>query len=279
MRLIKKINFKRAKELSQFKKIKMIFEKIKEEAIDTNKIKNIKDLKRLHYYLVIEYVNLVNEKINYNKIFPNNGKERSVTVDYNILLNEQEKLKKYIANKKDTEPEYFKKLGFINEVTHCYLIATPKKNALAINKADLNKTDLFITIKLNFKYLPEEFKQLCNSYAKEKCDALEKERIEYDKFMRLDADEKDVKIQDILLQINPSTSLDYYDHNKKDVAINSYVDLPHNSGQTMDIAIENNLNKIWNISFLTIIMEGAIKKENYELCAKIRDRISLLESR
>ncbi len=281
MRLVKKVKFNTIKEINQFKKLDNSFKKCKEKE-DKNLLSNVKDISRLNFYFVIEYINIIHEKINYDKIFPENKEGRHSKIDYNILMEEQDKLKKYINDKHTKCPEYFKKLGILNEVVGCFVIGTTKKNISSIAKLDIIKKENCISYKFDLKNLPREFEQMCIDFATNKQDFIEKEHEEFEKFMKLSNEEQDNIIQDILYKIqNPPIIFLENPTEESLIEDGGFQDFLDNSSQTatttIEMAAEKSIENINDISFLNVMLKTALNKENYELCAKIRDRIALLK--
>lgn len=263
MKLVRKIKFKRAKEISIFKKIESNFLKVKDENCkNPNSIKSAQDISKLHFYLVLEYINLIDEKIDYDKIFPDNPLGNNTLIDFNNLVEEQEKLKSYIQKSQQKGPSYFKNIGILNEVIGCYMLATPYKHLKKIKNLDFkNKTnDSFIAVKFDFKKLPGEFEKICIGYAKNKSSFLRKEKEEFQNFLNLSNEEQD-SILDEMMENIQSPYLDF--DTSKQVS----------SATTIQFAAENSINQIYNIDFLLSMLASAEESENYELCIKIRDRI------
>lgn len=276
MRLVKKIKFKRAQQISQFKKIECSFNKIKSETSENpSNIRYHKDISTLNFYLVVEYVNLINEKIDYNRIFPENPLGHNSIIDYNNLLEEQEKLKEHIDKNKDKGPDYFKKMGILNEIVGCYFIATTKKNVRSIKKIDFNNKDISIVLRFDTDTLPKEFKKLCEDYAKNKFTSLEKEDDDFQKFMNLNPEEQENILDNLLYNVQFPPIIMYDDISEDDVFYNSDSSNTYSlsTATTIEFAAENNLSKFTDIEFLKGMLTAAVEKENYELCAKIRDRL------
>lgn len=277
MRLIKKVKFSRVKEIVQFKKLDSTFNRLKIKDTECQ-ISNVKDLSRLNFYFIIEYINLIQEKINYKKIFPDtvDGVHRP---NLNILLEEQDKLKKYVDNKQNNSPDFFKKLGILNEVVGCFLIATTKKNISSIQKLDLSKKDQTITIKLDKFNLPKEFEHICLEFSKNQQKFIEKEHEEFERFMKMSNEEKDTIIQDILhnIQFPPILFMDI--QNEEGTEEHTFYEFmknePH-TATTIETAAENSIDHINDKEFLNAMLTAALEKEKYELCAKIRDRLLFL---
>lgn len=283
MRLVKKIKFNRIKEIVQFKKLESNFIKLKDKNFN-GILGTVKDISRLNFYFVIEYINIIHERIDYNKIFPEGNGARHSIVDFDILMQEQDKLKKYINDKQLKGPEYFKKLGILNEVVGCFVVATIKKNIRSIKKLDFTKKEHSIAIKIDINKLPKEFEQICIDFSKHKQTFIEKEHEEFEKFMRLSNEEQDTIIQDILynMQFPPIIFMDLPVENNDDEC---YQDIhfqdfyePH-TATTIEIAAENTIETTNNETFLNGMMQSALDNENYELCARIRDRLQVLKEK
>ncbi len=283
MRLVKKVKFNRIKEILQFKKLESNFVKLKEKNFD-GILSTVKDISRLNFYFVIEYINIIHEKIDYNKIFPEGNGARHSIVDFDILMQEQDKLKKYINDKQLKGPTYFKKLGILNEVVGCFVVATIKKNIRSIKNLDFGKKEHSITVKIDVNKLPKEFEQICIDFSKNKQSSIEKEHEEFEKFMRLSNEEQDTIIQDILhnMQFPPIIFMDLSVENHDD---EFYLDgtfhekNKSNTATTIEIAAENTIETTNNETFLTGMMQSALDAENYELCARIRDRLQILKEK
>lgn len=271
MRLVRKIQFNRIQQLPQFESICKKFNEIK-SSTEVNGIAKIDDVSKLNFYVVIEFMSIV-DKIDYSKIFPDNNH----IVDFNSLLSEQKKVSDYIRKKRDNYPEIFKKLGQLNEVIGCYIIATKKKGIQSVTSKNTINT---ISIKLDNNELPKETNSMCEDFYKSKMDMIIKEQQEFDRFLKLSMEEQDIIISNILqnIQIPPiiftkSSSNSYeYDFElpiKKE-------DIMRNTTKIEDAAIKN-IDKINSIDFLKTLLRTSVEREKYELCAQIRDRINILE--
>ncbi len=267
MRLVKKLKFKRVKELHIFKKLKNSFLKLKiQNQTNERNITTCEDLSKLNYFVVLEYINLINDKINYKKIFPKSDLGSNSIVDFNNLVQEQEKLKVYIQKNKNRGPVYFKNLGVINEVQGCYIVATTHKHPKKVK--DLNfknkNNNEFLFIKFDFKKLPKEFEKICFEYHMKKNQNLEKEKEEFENFLNLSNDEQDIIIENLFNDIQgPFVNEGELEKiNKTPV-----------TATTIQFAAENKINQINDLDFLFNMLQSSEDIENYELCAKIRDRI------
>jgi hypothetical protein len=267
MKLVRKIKFKRAKEISLFKKLEASFIKVKDENCkNPNSVKSVSDISKLNFYLVLEYINLIDEKIDYDKIFPDNPIGKNTVIDFNNLVEEQEKLKSYIQKSQQKGPSYFKNIGILNEVMGCYMLATPHKHLKKIKNLDFkNKSNEdFIMVKFDLKKLPFEFEKICLGYAKNQSSFLKKEKEEFQNFINLSTEEQDNILDEMMGNIQ-SPYLDF--------DISKQV----SSATTIQFAAENSINQIYNIDFLLSMLASAEESENYELCIKIRDRICELK--
>jgi hypothetical protein len=261
-------------QLPQYKKVLSIFDKFKEDTnIDKhNSIKRTKDPSKLNYFFAIEYENIFKKKFNFKNIFDKNSKKNN-SIDLDKLIEEKEKIEKYIQEKKVNEPSCFKKLGLLNEVVGCYLVGTNKKSVNHIRDLDFKNKNNLILIKLDYKNLPKEIDDLCNEFHKKTQDQLKKEKEEFEKFSKLNAEEQDNFINNILDNINPP-SLITIDNLNVDYSFFS------NSGFTFyDGLSEKNIQIINNIEFLEALKLNAEEKEQYEFCAKIRDRLDEIKSK
>lgn len=266
MKLVRKITFRRVKEFPQFE---IIANKFKEAKIANgrNGIAKIASLSDLNYYVVVEYSNVV-DRISYERIFPKSG-----IVDYDALALEQKKLCEHIIRRNCNYPEIFKLLGSVNEVTGCYLVATKKNN---VELLTTKNTPNNISIKLSLDALPREVELMCSLYSDNMKTPINEERAEFEKFIKISFEEQDVVLQSVLLNVQ------LYPVMISEGAISSHsVDNQQNSTEMRqantpirieDIASKNVAN-ITSIEFLGMLLQASESKENYELCAKIRDRI------
>lgn len=279
MRLIKKIKFKRAKEIALFKKAESIFQDSKDENCKSPKsISFYSDISGLNFFLVLDYINLINEKINYNKIFPKNPIGENTIIDFNNLVEEQRSLKKYIEEKQHRGPEFFKKLGFLNEVVGCYLIATTHKNFKKIKNFNFkNKTSKdYICCRFDYRgRLPKEFEKMCHDFSKENKKSFEKERDEFKVFLSLSEEEQDNILDNMLNEIQ-FPEKEFIENDNDDTNSNSFISHGLATATTIQFAAEQSIDKIFSKDFLSNMLFSAEEKEDYELCAKIRDRIFFL---
>lgn len=268
MKIIKKITFRRAKSLAgEFEPIQEKFLELKKEG-DKEGVSRVDSLSKLNFFIVVEYINMA-DKINYNKIFPNDD----FIVDIEGLLNEQDKVIQHINKRKSAYPEIFRKLGLIHEVTGCFLIATRKTS---INNISTKNTKNTISIRIHNSSLPKEIFQMCNEYHEIKCDVFKKEQEEFERFNKLSFEEEDIILQNILQNVNSGSAEFFYSSENND-NLNDKEPLSGYTIVKMEDAFSQNIDRITSIEFLRSLLDKALDKENYEFCAKIRDRLSFLE--
>ncbi len=269
MKIIKKITFRRAKSLlEEFNLIQEKFLEIKNNGGEEG-VSRIESVANLNYFIVIEYINMA-DKINYGKIFPNND----FIVDVEGLLNEQDKVIQLINKRKEGYPEVFQKLGLVHEVTGCFLIATRKTS---INNVSTKNTKNTISIKIKNSSLPREIIQMCNEYNDVKSDVIKKEQEEFNRFNKLSFEEQDIILQNILQNANTGSVEFFYssesiENQSKSEPLSGYTTVK------MEDVFSQNIERITSVEFLKSLLNKALDKENYEFCAKIRDRLSFLES-
>ena len=268
MKIIKKITFRRAKSLSTE------FELIQQKFLEINKnggeegIARISSVSELNYFIVLEYINIA-DKINYEKIFPNDD----FIVDIEGLLNEQDKVIQHINKRKDQYSQIFHKLGIMHEVTGCFVIATRKTN---INNISTKNTKNTISIKIKNKSFPREVIQMCNEYYDVKSDTIKKEQEEFDRFNKLSFEEHDIILQNILQNAN-SNSVEFFYSSESEDSKNKEDSLSGYTNMKLADAFSQNIERITSVEFLKSLLNKAVSKENYEFCAKIRDRLAFLE--
>jgi hypothetical protein len=266
MKIIKKITFRRAKSLSnEFKLVQDKFLEIKNNGGEEG-ISRTDSLSKLNYFIVVEYVNMA-DKINYEKIFPNDD----FVVDVEGLLNEQDKVIQQINKRKDFYPDVFKKLGIIHEVTGCFLIATRKTSMTNVSTKNTKNT---ISVRMNKDSLPKEITEMCNEYNDVKSEIFQKEQQEFERFNKLSFEEQDIILQNILQNVNAgSTDFFYTSESREDKSepISGYTSIK------MEDAFSQNIERITSVEFLNSLLNKALDKENYEFCAKIRDRLFFLK--
>lgn len=272
MKIIKKITHRRAKALPEYTLIQEKFDEIKsksKKAGDKSEgIERSESIDKLNFFIVLEYINMA-DRIDYSRIFPNDD----FIIYVEGLLNEQDKIIQHINKRKANYPDMFYKLGFVNEVIGCFLIATRKGN---LNNISTKNTKNTISIKIKNAF-PREIKEMCNDYLLTKSEASEREQEEFIRFSRLSFDERDIILQNIIETASNNTFAFFYppDNRKKNT--------PSQSGSTGAVKLEDvfnqNIEKITSVEFLASLLKKAEDKENYEFCAKIRDRLEILKSK
>lgn len=274
MRLIRKITFKRVTQLPQYKKVLSLFDKFKENPdIDRhNSIKKTKDASTLNYFIVVDFENVIKKKINFKNFIEREPGTDKEIVNINKLIEEKEKIEKSIQERSQTQPPFFNKLGMMNEVNGCYLIGANKKSISHIRDLDLRAKNNFIIVKLDNKKLPKEIEEMCIQFHEKTQEKMRREQEEFEKFSKMNQDEQDRYINEILNNVNlPPPSIVFLEKIKFDYANDKFL---QTSGFTFfDGFSEKNIQNIENVEFLEALLNNAVEKEQYEFCAKIRDRI------
>lgn len=274
MRLIRKITYKRVTQLPQHKKVLSLFDKFKENPdIDRhNSIKKTKDASTLNYFLVLDFENVIKKKINFKNFIEKEPETNREIVNINKLIEEKEKIEKSIFERLESQPNFFSKLGHMNEVNGCYLIGANKKSISHIRDLDLKAKNNFIIVKLDNKKLPKEIEEMCIQFYDKAQEKLRKEQEEFEKFSRMNQEEQDRYINEILNNVNlPPPSIVFIEKIKFDYTNDNFL---QTSGFTFfDGFSEKNIQNIENVEFLEALLKNAVEKEQYEFCAKIRDRI------
>lgn len=268
MKIIKKITFRRAKALSEeFEIIQEKFLELKNKG-GKEGIERIASISKLNFFIVIEYTNMA-DKINYEKIFPNDD----FIVDIEGLLNEQDKVIQHINKRKEDYPEIFHKLGIIHEVTGCFIIATRKVN---INNISTKNTKNTISVRINNSFLPKEVFKMCDEYYDVKSEIIKKEEEEFNRFKKISFEEQDIILQNILQNAN-SGSVDFFYSSELDESKSKDESLSGYTAVKLQDAFSQNIERVTSVDFLKSLLKKALNKENYEFCAKIRDRLTFLE--
>lgn len=263
MRIAKSISYEEAKGLRRFsllrKKINKSIEKYPEGSIS-----NLKDIKYLNYFLVIDCKDVSDEFgfDNKNNLGP-------------FLFGSKEKNKKFIEHikKKNSEPYYFKKIGLLYDISGCYIVATTKnvkKNITIYNSVNT------VSCKLDTKDLPIQIKDMCEEYDTYNIESEFKKSPYFFDIFNIPSEERDKIIENIVssLIFTNIPSQKKYPYYKEESA---YEPSGYGSINIEDI-IENKLGDIYDIPFLEQVLESSIKNENFELCSKIRDRINELKN-
>ena len=114
---------------------------------------------------------------------------------------------------------------------------------------------------------------MCSEYNEVKSELFEKEQEEFERFNKLSFEEQDIILQNILENANTGSVEFFYtsESNDKNEPVSGYTSVK------MEDAFSQNIERITSIEFLKSLLEKALDKENYEFCAKIRDRLSFLQ--
>jgi len=270
MKIIKKVSFSRAKSLTEeYKLVQEKFLDIKNKGGQEG-VNRIDSISKLNYFIVLEYVNMA-DKIDYNKIFPNDD----FIVDIEGLLNEQDKVIQHISKRKSNYPELFYKLGLMHEVTGCFLIATRKTSVTNVSTKNTKNT---ISVRIKNSRLPIEIEHMCEDYYSVKSEMLDKEKEEFNRFNKLSFEEQDIILQNILQNANAGSVEFFYSQehkslDKKEESLSGY------SGVKLEDAFTQNVERITSVEFLKSLLSKALEKENYLFCAKIRDRLAFLTTK
>lgn len=250
MRLISRVKPKRASEIEQFKEIESIFNCFLEKNI--NVTKTIKDIKKLNFFFVIEYKNTFTDKTlnEVSTIVKQN--------DFSYSFGQTSDLKK--------DPNFFHLLGHSAEIIGCYFIAIKESSINSAKKYNLQNITSGISVKLDNDKLPSEFKKMCEKFHKiQKIKNIKKQE-EIDSFIHFNENEQEEIVSDIL----------GYKQIIQEPLNDNIVYSGGNLVNTFELAAEQNIDNINNIEFLTNMLNSALVNENYEFCAKIRDRIYYL---
>jgi hypothetical protein len=264
MRISKKISFEKVKKLERFlllnKKIEKSIEKKPEGPIS-----KLEDISKLNYYLVIDCKD-VSEDFNFNK--SNNSNH--------ILFSDEDTNKKFIKflNKKNLQPSYFKKLGLFYDLSGCYLVATTNKDK---NKVSIYNSITNVSCKIDIDNLPKDFRKMCNEYENSSLANNIRKNPYISDILDVTIEERDKIIESIVSSIvfkdvpNQKSFPEY--------SISENYDTDFFGGFNLEFVIENKIEDIYDIPFLSEVMHNAIDEDNFELCAKIRDRISYLKGK
>lgn len=262
MRIVKKITYKEAKKVDKFKKLEDRINSTKKKSPNHSISK--KPLDEINYYLVIESKNL-SEELGFGAQTNNFGFG---------FFSEKEKHQKFLKHirKKNSQPSFFKKIGLLYDIVGCYLVATTKEEE---EKITIYKSSNTVLIKLNMNKLPSEIENMCREHEENQIRQQQEEDLAIDEyFSDSDEDDRDKIIDSIVSGIlfipRPFQEM-YPEYDIEDIY--HFQENPLN----IEDVIESKLDDIYDITFLKQIMDGATQKENYELCAKIRDRINFLK--
>ena len=263
MRITKGLKYASVSNLEAYPKLKKKLEKLKE--INPNHLISSENIKKLNYFLVIECKD-VSSELGFNK--NSNGVAFA-------FFGEKNKHKKFTTHirKKNSQPPFFKKIGLLYDITGCYLVATTKSDK---RKVTIHKSSNTISCKLNMNNLPEEIKNMCSEFEEYQ---IEKQRNLYPELQDifdLNIDERERMIESIVSGIMFSEKPieeEYPNYNLKDIYDSNY-----QTKLNIEQVIESKIDEIYDIPFLEQVIESSISSENFELCAKVRDRIEALKN-
>jgi protein-arginine kinase activator protein McsA len=262
MRITKRIKYEDALDVDRFDKLKSRIKSAKEKNPNYPIAKL--GIEEMNYFLVIE------------------TKDLSEELGFGIQTNnfafgffaEKEKHKKFLKHirKKNSQPAFFKKIGLLYDVVGCYLVATTKKDK---KKVSVYRSSNTISIKLDMNRLPEEIENMCNEFEEYQLQKQQEEQIRRDEVFGISQDDREKIIENIvsgILFVKKPFQEMYPNYN-----LNDMYETMHTGSLNIEQVIENKLDDIYDVIFLEQVMDSAIEKENFELCAKIRDRISILK--
>lgn len=260
MRLVEPIAYERAKVLNRFSMIKQKIEKLIKKNPDGNLAKL--GIKNLKYFLVIDCKDV----------------SKKLGIDYesnsmNLLFGTKENSESFMSHirKKNSQPSFFKNLGLLYDITGCYIVATSKsvkKNISIYNT--LNS----VSCKFDFDDLPINFKKMCSDYENKELNFDNSNMFNFSNILNIPNEDRDKIIDSIV------SSLSFMEMPIQNMYSSlKFEDIYGEEGNYMNLesVIENKIDDIYDLKFLQQVMEGAIEKDNLELCAKIRDRINKIK--
>jgi len=263
MRIAKKIDFEKVKRIDLFSLLNQKINKIKQTKPNSS-IAQVNDNYSLNYYLIIECKN-VSKELGFDK----NKKPNE------IFFNHEENNKKFLKHLKikNSQPFYFKKLGLLNEITGCYLVATTKKEKENISIYNSINT---VSCKFDFDNLPSDFEDICNEYEAYNINNNISINPYLNDIFNISTLERDKILENILKSVSfieiPKNIYSSYEFKANDLE-EKYLK------NNIENLIENKIKNIKDIGFLEKVMESAIESDNFELCAKIRDRIKEIKNK
>jgi hypothetical protein len=261
MRIAKKIDFERAKKIDLFLLLKQKVNKIKQNKPNSS-IAQVNDIYSLNYYLIIECKD-VSRELGFDK----NKKPNE------IFFNHEENNKKFLKHLKikNSQPFYFKKLGLLNDITGCYLVATTKKEKENISIYNSINT---VSCKFDFENLPSDFEDICNEYEAYNINNNISVNPYLNDIFNISTLERDKILENILKSISfieiPKNIYSPYDFKSNNLETKYFKN-------NIENLIEIKINNINDVDFLEKVMDSAIENDNFELCAKIRDRIKKIK--
>jgi hypothetical protein len=262
MRITKKITYDDVIKFNRFNKL--------EEKIESTKKKNFNypisklEIEEMNYFLVIECKDL-SEELGFG-VQTNN-----FSFGFFAEKDKHQSFLKHIR-KKNSQPSYFKKIGLLYDITGCYVVATTKKDKRKISSYNSSNT---ISIRLNMNKLPKEIENMCNEFEVYQLQKQQRDHIDNSEIFGMSQDDKEKIIENIvsgILFVKKPFQEMYPNYDLNDMYNTMNV-----ASLNIEQVIENKLHDIYDIVFLEQVMESAIEKENFEFCAKIRDRISAIK--
>jgi hypothetical protein len=256
MRIAKSITYEYAKGLERFSLLNKKIDKHKKENPESS-ISKAKKIEGLNYFLVIDCKDIYNE-LGFNE------KEG----DYKFLFGTKEKNEKFIEHirKKNSQPFYFKKIGLFYDIAGCYIVATTKNNKKNISVYNSLNT---VSCKFDLENLPIDFREMCLEYEDYSFEKEIRNLPNMSNIFNISYEEREKIIESIIssfayiqMPIQPVFPKNDIYKNHQNLSRNNIQDI-----------IESKINDIYDITFLEKVMDSAIEDDNFELCAKIRDRI------
>ena len=260
MRIAKSITYEYAKGLERFSLLKKKIDKHKNENPESS-ISKIKKIEHLNYFLVIDCKD-VREELGFNE----------KANDSSFLFGTKEKNEKFISHirKKNSQPFYFKKIGLFYNINGCYIVATTKRSKKNISIYNSTNT---ISCKFELENLPIDFREMCLEYEDYNFQKEINILPNISNLFNISYDEREKIIESIISSFAYIKIPNQPIFPENDIYKN-YKNLSRNNIQDI---IENKVNDIYDITFLEKVMESAIENDNFELCAKIRDRIKKIK--
>ncbi len=289
MKIVKKVSLSKIKGIEYFDNISDLFNELSPKMLKQIGVSNVLDL---NYFFVVTYKNILKATNDLNKFFSSDGE-----IKIDVLQKEHQRMYKYLTDRnKNGYPAIFNKMGLLNEVQGCYLVASNLKNVKNIDvncNIDYGEGFLSLSVKLNNDKLPKEIEHVFSEYQKKQNNKIKKE------FNDRTTDYGDINMEDLFL-FNPFEGNDLKpgmlfvtltpDHDlfitpdnasplEEDENSPFVINIGESHKNTIENLVDTNLGKIYNMDFLSDILKTAELNENYELCAKIRDRIVLLNKK
>ena len=260
MRLVELVLYEKAKSLNRFSMIKQKIEKLIYKNPDSTIAKL--GIKKLNYFLVIDCKD-VSKKLGIDY--------ESDNIDFLSGTKENSKSFMNHIRKKNSQPSFFKSLGLLYDISGCYIVATSKsvkKNVSIYNT--LNS----VSCKFDLSELPIDFKKMCSNYDNKELNFDNTNIFNFSNILNIPNEDRDKIIESIV------SSLDFTEIPIQEMysGLNLEEMYADDVGSmNLESVIESKLEDIYDVNFLKQVMDGAIRKDNLELCAKIRDRINKIK--